>query len=82
MFSGSWGARHFGCRTCHRLSYRSRNHTKYRPLFRAQDIRIRLGGSASIYDPFPPKPKGMWWNTYRRLSEQEEQHYANYIQKA
>jgi len=35
-----------------------------RLLDRAQQIKINLGGNASCYEPFPPKPKGMHWRTY------------------
>jgi hypothetical protein len=28
---------------------------------------VRLGGSANLLDPFPAKPKGMHWRTYRHL---------------
>ena len=30
-------------------------------------IQMRLGGSASMADQFPDKPKGMHWRTYDRL---------------
>lgn len=35
-----------------------------RLLDRAQQIKIKLGGKASCYEPFPPRPKGMHWRTY------------------
>jgi hypothetical protein len=60
--------KYFGCRNCYDLSYASRS---YRPLDRSREraraIRLLLGGSASFLDPFPLKPKGMWWKTYIRL---------------
>ena len=33
----------------------------------AQAIRMQLGGSASLVDPFPGKPKRMHWRTYQKL---------------
>jgi hypothetical protein len=36
-------------------------------LWKSQKIRMRLGGSASMLDEFPEKPKGMHWRTYDRL---------------
>lgn len=33
----------------------------------ARTIRLKLGGSTSLADPFPYKPKGMHWKTYRKL---------------
>jgi hypothetical protein len=30
-------------------------------------IRTRLGGSGSLADDFPSKPKGMHWRTYHRF---------------
>ena len=63
----------FRCRRCHRLKY----DTQYEPPFaraatRALKIRDRLGAKGGLDDPFPPKPKGMHWNTYERLQAQEE----------
>lgn len=73
------GGKYYGCRHCYNLSYNSRNDGKYVALFKAQKIRMRLGGSGSIYDPFPPKPKGMWQKTYQRLRENEERFYVSYV---
>jgi hypothetical protein len=28
---------------------------------------MRLDGSGNLLDPFPKRPKGMHWRTYRRL---------------
>ena len=39
----------------------------FRHLTIAQDIRLRLGGSARTDGPFPDKPKGMHWKTYWKL---------------
>jgi hypothetical protein len=76
------GGKYYGCRHCHDLSYESRrNDGKYAALFKAQAIRMRLGGSPSVCDPFPAKPKGMWLKTYQRLWEQEERYYASYVQR-
>jgi len=36
-------------------------------LIKAQKIREQLGGSPSMFDEFPPKPKGMHWKRYERL---------------
>lgn len=63
-----YGGRIFACRHCHKLAYDSQRESSYlRALHKAQAIRMRLGGSASMYDPFPPKPKGMHYQTYERL---------------
>ena len=68
------GARHFACRRCWRLSYPSqRQDAIERGLAKARAIRQRLGGSDSLAEPFPAKPKGMWWRTYRRLGKRSEE---------
>jgi hypothetical protein len=62
---------YFGCRHCYHLGYDSRNQdAKMRAILKAQRIRRRLGGSPSLYELFPEKPRGMWERTYRRLREQ------------
>ena len=40
---------------------------------RTQYIRTSLGGSPSLAEPFPEKPKGMWWRTYWRLREEAQE---------
>ena len=53
------------CRHCRNLAYGTqRETTGYRDLYRAQRIRMKLGGSGSLGDPFPPRPKGMHERTY------------------
>ncbi len=60
--------RYFLCRHCYDLTYKSQRDDKvYRALHRVQRIRKRLGGSASMTELFPEKPKGMHWRTYQRL---------------
>lgn len=66
--------KYYACRQCCQLSYRSqREDDMSRALSKAQAIRERLGGSASMSQPFPPKPKGMWSGTYRRLRASSEE---------
>jgi len=61
----------FSCRTCYGLVYDSKNGTRRnRGVWRAQSIRLKLGGSANLSEPFPEKPKGMHWRTYMQLREE------------
>ena len=67
-----FGGARFRCRRCHGLRYES----QYEPAFaraasRCHKIRKRLGQVGSIELPFPPKPKGMHWRTYRRLEAED-----------
>lgn len=65
LYSGPSG---FYCRKCLGLVYQSQRESGGdRALTRAQAIRRRLGGSANMLEPFPPKPRGMHWRTYLRL---------------
>ncbi|MGH7641213.1 MAG: hypothetical protein ACREOL_09965 [Candidatus Dormibacteria bacterium] len=56
------------CRVCLGLAHESqREDAWHRAVTRARAIRLRLGGSASLLEPFPAKPRGMRWDTYDRL---------------
>ena len=69
-----WGGGLFLCRHCHNLAYESQNETTHdRALRRHQAIRMRLGGSGSLAEDFPDKPKGMHWQTYWRLCREAEE---------
>ena len=49
---------YFRCRHCYGLAYTSkRRGFADRQRWKAQNIRLRLGGSASLVEPFPPKPE-------------------------
>src|ERR1035441_6259105 len=68
----------FACRHCHQLAYSSQRIAAWeRALNRAQSIRERLGGTASMYDPFPGRPKGMHWRTYQELRWQHDEANAH-----
>jgi hypothetical protein len=48
----------FACRHCYRLAYGSQQESAHnRGLWKAQKIRVRLGGSASMLDAFPENQK-------------------------
>src|SRR5262245_28742163 len=58
----------FACRRCYRLAYGSQQEPVHEHgLWKAQKIRLCLGGSANMFKEFPDKPKGMHWRTYNRL---------------
>jgi hypothetical protein len=70
----------FACRRCYGLAYASQQESPiHRGIGRSQKIRKQLGGSPSLLSPFPDKPKGMHWRTYRRLREraQAAQDFSN-----
>ena len=65
--------KYFFCRHCYSLTYSSQQESKADRLMRkARKIRERMGGVASLIDPFPDKPKNMHWKTYWRLRERSE----------
>ncbi len=74
------GRGYFLCRRCQDLSYASQRerNSSVPALHRCQRIRTKLGGSANMSEPFPDKPKGMHWKTYRRLYERHEAAWAQY----
>jgi len=68
-----YGGSRFFCRKCWGLAYESQRERPHdRMLRRVQSLRMRLGGSPSMDDPFPEKPKGMQWRTYNRLRWQHD----------
>ena len=75
--AGKW----FACRHCYNLAYQTQHEPPYgRALLKTQRIREKLGGSASLAEPFPDKPKGMHWRTYGRLCVQAgEAEHASWI---
>jgi hypothetical protein len=58
------------CRKCRSLAYQSQRETPLdRSLRRAQKALDRFPNSICLADGIPPKPKGMHWATYERLSK-------------
>jgi hypothetical protein len=70
----------FACRRCYGLAYASQQETPMqRGVGQAQKIRMRLGGTVNLFEPFPEKPKRMHWCTYLRLRARAEaaENYSN-----
>jgi hypothetical protein len=66
--------REFRCRVCHHLIYPTQYQARWqRWRSKAQNIRVKLGGSRILVDPFPDRPKGMYYRTYRRLRLKESE---------
>jgi hypothetical protein len=74
-----YGGARFRCRRCHHLKYDTQYEQAFaRAATRALKIRERLGCKGGIDEPFPDKPKGMHWKTYRRLEAQDERLQARW----
>ena len=68
-----YGRAAFRCRLCASLIYASQaEHASGRARLGAQKLRMRLGGSPSLADPFPPKPRSMHWKTYRKMQQRHD----------
>jgi hypothetical protein len=62
------------CRRCFGLAYASQQEpVRQRGLMKAQKIRMRLGGSPSMIDKFPDRPKGVHEKTFRGLRAAHDQ---------
>jgi hypothetical protein len=58
----------FACRHCYGLTYQTqKENPRDRAISRVQKMRMRLGGSPSLLEPFPEKPRWMHGRTYHRL---------------
>lgn len=69
-----YGAAYFRCRQCYCATYPSQYEPYRLPgLSRIHSARDRLGGDPGLLNPFPRKPKGMHWRTYRRLERQDRE---------
>ena len=74
--------KYFLCRHCYDLTYESRKDgQKNRALHKCQRIRQRLGGSANMTEPFPPKPKGMPFDTYLKLWREHDRANRDYTRR-
>ena len=77
-----YGDGSLACRHCNQLAYQSQHESlRYRALHRARTIRRKLGGSISLAEPIPSKPKGMHWFTYARFSAEEAEASARFRPK-
>jgi hypothetical protein len=74
LFMAPGGGEGFACRTCGRLTYRSRLLGQAERLdLRRDRLVARWFGRAVAPGRFPPKPRTMRWATYVRLRAQVEQ---------
>ncbi len=63
-----YGTVELACRHCRQLTYECQQDSGWhRSLRQARTSRAKLGGSMSLAESLPEKPKGMHWRTYRRL---------------
>ena len=67
-----YGGAYFRCRQCYRATYPSQyTYIRLPSLSRVDRMRDKLGGDPGLINPFPRKPKGMHWRTYRRLERED-----------
>lgn len=63
----------FFCRVCYDLNYESQHEDHFgRACRKVQKIRLKLGGSANLFELFPLKPKGMHYATHEKLFRKSE----------
>lgn len=62
--------KYFRCRKCYGATYPCQyERIRARGLAKAERARERVGADPGISNPWPRKPKGMHWRTYRRLEK-------------
>lgn len=70
-----FGGRIFACRKCYKLAYLSQRETwDDRAARRADRIRDKLGWRRGILNGPGPKPKGMHWRTFERLTAEHDRY--------
>jgi hypothetical protein len=77
VFSGA----QFACRRCHDLRFRSQYECRWQRLIdQADAVRRRVGGGPGAFEraPFPSRPRGLHFKTYRLL----EMRYEVLVEKA
>jgi hypothetical protein len=64
---------YFWCRHCYQLPYGSQRESySDRMMRKARKIRARLDADNNLMEPIYEKPKGMHWQTFERLCEEED----------
>ena len=81
LFRGTGG---LGCRVCSALYYETQRASgSMKTLLRLRRMRSALGATTlSVLDQFPPKPRGMRWQTYLqrwRLYQAAEQRHCEFL---
>lgn len=81
LFRGTGG---LGCRGCSGLYYETQRASgSMKTLLRLRRMRAKLGAtSLSVLDPFPPKPKGLRWQSYLkrwRLYQAAEKRHCKFL---
>lgn len=67
-----YGGAYFRCRKCYEATYPSQyEFIRIPALAKAERARHKLGGEPGFIHGLPAKPKGMHWQTYRRLQRQD-----------
>ena len=75
-------AKYFRCPTCHRIRDSSRTVTPSEPpMERIRRNRVKLGGSSSLVDPFPPRPRYMRLGKYLRLMEEDKKVVSQFLEE-
>ncbi|WP_386173732.1 hypothetical protein [Sulfitobacter sp. R86518] len=67
--------KYFFCRHCANVTYTSQTKPSHeRKLRQASKIRASLGGEPGMAKSIPPRPKGMWQQTYRKKRSKIERY--------
>jgi hypothetical protein len=72
-------AKYFRCRMCHRRHGIQSTTPSGPPLERIRKNRVMLGGSRSLVAPFPPRPRYMRLEKYRRMMEEDQKAVSQFL---